>query len=591
VTLVELDELGSPVELPLTPEQGRSLASSGVASAVPSTFRPGFWLIGPAGKVGAAWVGGLEIHIRPKVPIARLLFLAGYSQHAAAWRPETVPVAEAADLIPVVAQALWRQTERAIHQGLLPGYVPVEESSLVLRGRLRESEQLHRHHGLPLPLEIRHDEFTIDIPENQILRAACERMLTVPRVDAESQRMLRRLLRDFSEVTPLSRGDPVPAWQPTRLNARYHAALRLAGIVLRATSAEHEAGDVLLNGFLLDMPKLFEDFVTVALREALVAEFGGRVDGQDLHYLDQAGKVVLRPDIVWKVRGSPAAVIDAKYKAEKPAGYPNADLYQLLAYCTVLGLREGHLVYAKGNEEPARHVVRQSGIEIVCHALDLSQPPEALLGRISGLARAIASACPLYMATGRSRSTSRLNYSYQLSVRVVQRTLPRGIPFPGGGEPDRLGQLRIPEPVGQQHHRAAAFHGGQLLLVPGQHQLAAVARRVTGQRGQVRQGHHRALIGHDQRPRRDALVRRSASSRVVFAATCTPAARSSLVAFWEVAVPNTRPPPCAQARAAAASTRVFPVPAGPVMISTVRAEVSTCQAAATGPAVPWPGPR
>ena len=31
-------------------------------------------------------------------------------------------------------------------------------------------------------------------------------------------------------------------------------------------------------------------------------------------------------------------MIDAKYKAEKPAGYPNADLYQLLAYCTVLGL-------------------------------------------------------------------------------------------------------------------------------------------------------------------------------------------------------------------------------------------------------------
>jgi 5-methylcytosine-specific restriction enzyme subunit McrC len=154
VTLVELDELGPLVELPLAPEQGRVLASSGVVSAVPLTFRSGSWLIGPAGKIGAARVGDMEIRIRPKVAIARLLFLAGYSQHAAAWRPETVPVAEAADLIPVVAQALWRQTERAIYQGLLPGYVVVEESSPVLRGRLRESEQLHRHHGLPLPLEI-----------------------------------------------------------------------------------------------------------------------------------------------------------------------------------------------------------------------------------------------------------------------------------------------------------------------------------------------------------------------------------------------------------------------------------------------------
>src|ERR1039457_4770631 len=117
-------------------------------------------------------------------------------------------------------------------------------------------------------------------------------------------------------------------------------------LVLRATSVEHESGTVAVNGFLLDMPRLFEDFVTVALREALESAYGGRVDDQDQNHFDEAGQVRLRPDIVWKVRGSAVAVIDAKYKAEKPAGYPNADLYQLLAYCTVLGLRRGHLVYA-----------------------------------------------------------------------------------------------------------------------------------------------------------------------------------------------------------------------------------------------------
>jgi 5-methylcytosine-specific restriction enzyme subunit McrC len=387
---VELDELGPGVERLLTPEQGRSLAGSGVVTAAPSPYRPGAWQIGPAGKVGAAMVGGIEIHIKPKVPIARLLFLVGYARHAAAWRPETVPVAEAADLVPVVAQALWRQTEWAIHQGLLPGYILVEESSQVLRGRLRESEQLRRHHGLPLPLEIQYDEFTIDIPENRILRMACERMLAVPLVDAQSQRMLRRLLRDFSDVTPLHRGEQVPGWQATRLNARYHAALRLAELVLRATSVEHESGTVAVNGFLLDMPRLFEDFVTVALREVLESAYGGRVDDQDQNHFDEAGQVRLRPDIVWKIRGSAVAVIDAKYKAEKTAGYPNADLYQLLAYCTVLGLHSGHLIYAKGNEEPARHVVRRSGIEIFSHAVDLEQPPDELLAGMTDLAERIA---------------------------------------------------------------------------------------------------------------------------------------------------------------------------------------------------------
>jgi 5-methylcytosine-specific restriction enzyme subunit McrC len=394
VKAIELGELGPGVELLLTPEQGRSLAGSGVVTAAPSLYRPGAWQIGPAGKVGAARVGGIEIHIKPKVPIARLLFLVGYALHAAAWQLETVRVAEAADLIPVVAQALWRQTERAIGQGLLPGYILVEESSQVLRGRLRESEQLRRHHGLPLPLEIQYDEFTIDIPENRILRTACERMLAVPRVDAESQRMLRRLLRDFSDVTPLHRGEQIPGWLATRLNARYHAALRLAELVLRATSVEHESGTVAVNGFLLDMPRLFEDFVAVALREALVSAYGGRVDDQDENHFDEAGQVRLRPDIVWKIHGSAVAVIDAKYKAEKPAGYPNADLYQLLAYCTILGLRSGHLVYAKGDEKPMRHVVRRSGIEIFCHAVDLDQESDALINLMRDLAQTIASTRP-----------------------------------------------------------------------------------------------------------------------------------------------------------------------------------------------------
>ena len=211
--------------------------------------------------------------------------------------------------------------------------------------------------------------------------------------------MLRRLLRDFGDVTVIPRGLPIPSWEPSRLNARYHAALRLASLVLDATSVEHQTGNVAVNGFLLDMPSLFEQFVTVALREAITARFGGRVEGQVRYYLDQGGQVPLRPDIVWKVGGTAAAVIDAKYKAEKPAGYPNADLYQLLAYCTILGLPVGHLVYARGNASPARHVVRESGIEILGHAIDLSEPPEQLIGQMSNLAELVtATATAMYQA-------------------------------------------------------------------------------------------------------------------------------------------------------------------------------------------------
>ena len=358
MTRIELTEVGPDAECQLTAEQGRRLARSDVVRAVPSPYDSHSWLVGPAGKVGAARIGDVEVHVTPKLAIARLLFLVGYAQHGAVWRPEDVTLPEAPGLVPVMAHVLWRQTERAVYQGLLPGYITLEETSYVLRGRLRETEQLHRHHGLPIPLEIRHDEFTVDIAENQILRTACERLLHVPGVDPESSLRLRRLLRDFADVTPLDRRDAVPSWQPTRLNARYHTALRLAELVLRATSIEQGTGGVAVNGFLLDMPKLFEDFVTVGLREALVAAYGGRVEDQDLHYFDEAGQVSLRPDIVWKRRGAPLAVVDAKYKAEKPAGYPNADLYQLptapssvltaATWCTPRAARNPHTTSCAG---------------------------------------------------------------------------------------------------------------------------------------------------------------------------------------------------------------------------------------------------
>ena len=47
----------------------------------------------------------------------------------------------------------------------------------------------------------------------------------------------------------------------------------------------------------------------------------------------------------------------------------------------------------------------------------------------------------------------------------------------------RFGELDVAEPPGEQRHGAAAFDGGELFLVPGKHQLAAVARRVLGNRG------------------------------------------------------------------------------------------------------------
>ena len=197
-----------------------------LVTATPSTYREGSWMVGPLGKVGAARIGDIELRLKPKVEIARLLFLLGYSQHAAAWQPET------ADLVPVIAQALWRQTGRANYQGLRPGYIVVEESSQVFRGRLRESEQLRRHHGLPLPLEIRHDEFTTDIPENRIQDLVWDAVLVLA---GHLQAGLQPGTFQDSRLAPLPPGRTARDARPRRVGTPAVFSVRRWSSVIPAT--------------------------------------------------------------------------------------------------------------------------------------------------------------------------------------------------------------------------------------------------------------------------------------------------------------------------------------------------------------------
>ncbi|GAB46979.1 McrC family protein [Mobilicoccus pelagius] len=385
---IELVENDPAAEVALTPRQAQHLGDSGVITATP-TLRPGRWMVAPDRYVGIATLGDVEVSIRPKLPIRRLMFLLGYAYDLTAWRDDPVGAAADDDLLSAVATAFARQAQRAVEQGLLQGYRDTEEAAVVLRGRLRTDDQLRGHFGLPIPLEIRYDDYTVDIAENRILRTAAERLLRLPRLHATTRRTLLRLVRTLADTQPLPRGSGIPAWQPSRLNARYHPALRLGELVLRGGSFEHADGHTIVDGFLVDMARLFEQFLTVALREALAGR-GGTVDGQNTLRLDTEGAITIRPDILWRKNGAVAAVVDAKYKAGKSNAYPNADVYQMLTYCTRLGLATGHLVYAKGESVPGRARILGTDLVLVRHALDLDTTPDALLSQIVDLAAAIA---------------------------------------------------------------------------------------------------------------------------------------------------------------------------------------------------------
>lgn len=389
IVLDELQSGAGPYDL--EPEVASALAETGLVTVLPT--HEGLWIIRPAGSVGAVQIGDLLVEVKPKrkVGLNRLLFLLGYARDSG-FRPDELAGVDDVGLFAALGESLARTGERALRRGALNGYVHVEDSLRMVRGRIRVGDQMSRRPGMMLPLEVSFDDFTPDTPENRILRAAVWRMMHLPRLSKDVGKRLAHLHGKLDGVSELRFGAPLPHWSRNRSNEHYVPALRLAEIILQNMSAEAGPGRQIVASFVVNMASVFEDFVATALREALTL-YSGETFTQYQTYLDEeAGgkkrdRIRMYVDVLHSVGRRPAIVFDAKYKAASSAGaYPNADHYQMLAYCTALNVSTAWLVYADGQAKRSRRV-RNSGISIVEFPVDLSQEPEALLASVAMLAR------------------------------------------------------------------------------------------------------------------------------------------------------------------------------------------------------------
>jgi len=115
-------------------------------------------------------------------------------------------------------------------------------------------------------------------------------------------------------------------------------------------------------------------------------------------HLDLQKRIRLIPDLTWWRGGTRKAVIDAKYKPLTDQRFPNADAYQMLAYCTALGLDRGYLVYAKDAGE-AETTWSETGRSSTCGRSTSSSHPTRLLAQVQDLAREIAGTSPAAAST------------------------------------------------------------------------------------------------------------------------------------------------------------------------------------------------
>lgn len=374
----------SSVEVPeLTAAQVQALARTSRFELRPAASAGQHWRLTATQYVGVTRFGDLQVKVVPKVGVHRLVELLCTTLDRVFWDEQDVVLGDADDLVRFIAQAFVRRAERTIAAGILQGYRTVDESMYGLRGRIDQGRQLTRGRGLPLPLEVTYDDYTIDVLENRLLSGAARVLLRLGGLPAGITAGLRRLEVRLDGVTPTRPAAAVPPVTWTRLNARYRPAVALARLILQNSSIDTDTSPTATAAaFIVDMNVVFEDVVGHGLRDAL-AGTDVEVHLQHDDYLDLDRRVKIRPDVVLRDGSGVVGIADVKYKRPTARGVDPSDVYQVVAYATRYGLDEVGLIFA---EPPPVPELRVGGVRVRLRHLDLRLPAPERAGVLAELA-------------------------------------------------------------------------------------------------------------------------------------------------------------------------------------------------------------
>lgn len=386
----EFDRRGRLVTLSW--EGAQHLSQTGLVEVLPAGRDT--WRLIPSGAVGSVRVEGLSVRVLPaaSLGLTQLFFLL---DHAAddAFLASAVQARDDDELWSSVAESMARLAHQALAAGLLRGYRRVDEALTTVRGRIRLGDQIRRHPGMTIPLEVTYSEFTPDIAENRILRTAAHRLQFLPELPDATRRRLAMVDARLSDASLIGQGAPVPAWTPSRLNARFQDALSLADRIVRRISVEVEDGHAASAAFVAEMPELFERYVEAELTAALDGR-GGRLLHNPVVNLDSGTEadgdtssgrhrapagdgdhISVRTGLVYEVDGEPAATFVPTYPTDRRTRA--AEHYRLLAACTALGVDRAYLVYPaqRRDDSPQPRRIVHTDISIVEYPVDLSGGP------------------------------------------------------------------------------------------------------------------------------------------------------------------------------------------------------------------------
>jgi 5-methylcytosine-specific restriction enzyme subunit McrC len=314
----------------------------------PAASRGRFQLT-PAGHVGTIVCPRCRLYIRPKLPLENLFHLLDPSGPMALIEDRSA-ASRGTEALDFLAGRLARMVDEQSAAGLHRAYAERTVQGPFLQGRLDIPAQLRDAGGQKVQLHSHYEDFTPDIPCNQVPKATAELVLRSPLLGDGARTSLRRSLRALGPVSSVSlTPESFAAATADRLTETYRPLLEVCRVLADGLKPGVLAGETSCPAFLLDMERVYEGYVAHGIAHA----FGGDSQlGVALQQQYTASEPVvgqpdlrLRPDVTIEREGRPLLVVDTKWKRLCGSPLVTEDVYQMLAYCTGLGVNRAVLVY------------------------------------------------------------------------------------------------------------------------------------------------------------------------------------------------------------------------------------------------------
>jgi 5-methylcytosine-specific restriction enzyme subunit McrC len=242
-------------------------------------------------------------------------------------------------------------------------YEQIEEESLYLRGQLNVARQQRQPPSRAHQLHIRHDVFSPNRIENQLIKTALIYILKITK-DSENWRLANELnhyLEDIQSLrNPLS---VIETWTHSKLMQAYVPIKPWCFLILDKLNPNFQKGAHRGVSLLFPMERLFEKYVANHLRKELLNNSKMKAPAKSKNLVkhvpkgkDQKDWFQLQPDILlWDKQSQ--YILDTKWKliredldtSTDKYGVSQNDMYQMLAYgqCYQMGKGNMMLIYPK----------------------------------------------------------------------------------------------------------------------------------------------------------------------------------------------------------------------------------------------------